>query len=116
MCVKVNHTRLDHGTTSCNDEWNAAVIRRFLVQKTETLRPCMHWGACCDERLVSRDMSQRQETPIHPSTFPVTTSQKEGLLTCAAYITIHLAEKKSKGKKNMWLRKFLEERNRRGVL
>jgi hypothetical protein len=38
------------------------------------------------ERLVSGDMSQRHETPIHPSTFYVKMSQEEVLLTCAAYI------------------------------
>jgi hypothetical protein len=47
------------------------------------------------ERLVSGDMSLRHETPIHPSTFHVKMSQEEVLLTCAAYITMHLAEKKS---------------------
>jgi hypothetical protein len=38
------------------------------------------------ERLVSGDMSQRHETPIHPSIFYVKMSQEEVLLTCAAYI------------------------------
>jgi hypothetical protein len=51
------------------------------------------------QRLVSGDMSQRHETPIHLSTFYVKMSQEEVLLTCAAYITMHLAEKKSKHKK-----------------
>jgi hypothetical protein len=51
------------------------------------------------ERLVSGDMSQRHETPIHPSTFYVKMSQEEILLTCAAYITMPLAEKKSKRKR-----------------
>jgi hypothetical protein len=43
-------------------------------------------------------------------------SQEEVLLTCAAYITMHLAEKISKRKKRVRIRKFLEERSRRCVL
>jgi hypothetical protein len=60
------------------------------------------------ERLISGDMSQRHETPIHPSTFYVKMLQGEVLLTCAAYITMHLAEKKSKRKKRAWIRKITE--------
>jgi hypothetical protein len=43
-------------------------------------------------------------------------SQEEVLLTCAAYITMYLAENKSKHKKRVWIRKFLEERNRCCIL
>jgi hypothetical protein len=60
------------------------------------------------ERLVSGDMSQRHETPIHPSTFYVKMSQEEVMLTCAANITMHLAEKKSKPKKRAWRRQIRE--------
>jgi hypothetical protein len=60
------------------------------------------------ERLVSRDMSQRHETPIHPSTFYVKMSHEEVLLACAAYITLHLAEKKSNRKKRAWIRQIRE--------
>jgi hypothetical protein len=68
------------------------------------------------ELLVSRDKSQRHETPIHPSTFYVKTSQEKVLLTCAAYISMHLAKNKSKVNKIVGIRKILEDRNRGYVL